>query len=111
MSYSIKTIPPFDKQLKRLIKKYASLKSEFKELVQQLYIEPNLGENLGNNCYKIRITINSKNKGKSGGARIITNIVYVSKTIYLVSVYDKSEKSTISKKELNDLLKYIEKVN
>jgi len=32
MSYNVLTTPPFDKQLKRLAKKYPSLKDEFAEL-------------------------------------------------------------------------------
>ncbi|MDX1919215.1 MAG: hypothetical protein SFU25_00605 [Candidatus Caenarcaniphilales bacterium] len=36
---------------------------------------PNLGTFLGNNCYKIRLSIKSKSKGKSGGARVITHLI------------------------------------
>ncbi len=45
----------------------------------------------------------SKGKGKSGGFRIITYFVDESKndqTVYLVTIYDKSEQSTIVKKDL-----------
>lgn len=66
MSYTILTISPFDKQLKRLVKKYPSLKNEFAELLGSLEKEPEKGANLGNNCYKIRVAITSKGKGKSG---------------------------------------------
>ena len=67
MNYKIKTIPNFDKALKRLVKKYASLKREYIALLDSLEEEPKQGVNLGNNCYKIRVAIASKNKGKSGG--------------------------------------------
>jgi mRNA-degrading endonuclease RelE of RelBE toxin-antitoxin system len=33
MSYNVLTIPPFDKQLKRLAKKYPSPKKEFAEFI------------------------------------------------------------------------------
>ena len=46
------------------------------------------------------MAITSKGKGKSGGARIITYIVNAEKEILLVSIYDKSEKETISNKEI-----------
>lgn len=36
MSYNVLTIPPFDKQLKRLVKKYPSLKYEFANLIESL---------------------------------------------------------------------------
>ena len=107
MSYNVLTIPPFDKQLKRLAKKYPSLKNEFAELSENLEQEPEQGTNLGNNCYKIRIAIASEGKGKSGGARVITNFVIAEETVFLISIYDKSEKENLTDKELNELLKYV----
>jgi len=59
---------------------------------------------LGKDCYKIRMAISSKNKGKSGGARIITNVHIVGETIYLLSIYDKSQKSNLDEGELDALL-------
>jgi len=82
MNYKVKTIPNFDKALKRLAKKYASLKSEYIALVDSLELEPQQGINPGNNCYKIRLAIASKNKGKSGGARIITHVLVRDKTVF-----------------------------
>jgi hypothetical protein len=62
---------------------------------------------LAKNCYKIRVSIASKGKGKSSGARVITNFVVTDTTIYLLSVYDKSEKENLTDRELNELLKYL----
>ena len=107
MSYNVLPIPPFDRQLKRLSKKYPSLKEEYFELIESLEQNPEQGTNLGNNCYKIRLAISSKQKGKSGGARIITNFVVTENTVYLLSIYDKSEKENLTDKELNELLEYI----
>ena len=50
-----------------------------------------------------------KSKGKSGGARLITNFIISDSTVYLLSIYDKSEKENLTDKELNDLLKDIPK--
>lgn len=107
MSYNVLTIPPFDKQLKRLVKKYPSLSNEFAELLEKLEQEPEQGTNLGNNCYKIRIAIGSKGKGKSGGARVITNILVTNEIVYLLSIYDKSDKESLSDKELEELLQFV----
>jgi mRNA-degrading endonuclease RelE of RelBE toxin-antitoxin system len=104
MIYNILSIPPFDKQLKRLAKKYPSLKNEFAELLESLELDPQQGTNLGNNCYKIRIAIASKGKGKSGGARVITYIMIAEEIVYLLSIYDKSEKDNLTDKELRELL-------
>ncbi|WP_316806809.1 type II toxin-antitoxin system RelE/ParE family toxin [Pedobacter agri] len=59
---------------------------------------------IGKSCYKIRIAISSKGKGKSGGARIITHFIITDSTVYLLSIYDKSEKDNITNKELIELL-------
>lgn len=107
MSYKIFTIPPFDRQLKRLSKKYPSLKKEFAALIQNLEKNPTQGVNLGYNCYKIRLALASKGKGKSGGARLITNLVIAEEIVYLISIYDKSDKDTLTSKELGELLKYL----
>ena len=107
MNYSVKSIAVFEKQAKRLIKKYASLKNELLDLIQELKENPELGTAIGQGCFKIRLSIASKNKGKSGGARIITNFVVTEDTVYLLSIYDKSEKENLTDKELKELLEYI----
>ena len=104
MSYSIIAVPSFSKELKRLAKKYNSLKDEISSLFHSLEENPTIGTPIGKNCYKIRIAISSKGKGKSGGARIITNFIVTDSTVYLLSIYDKSEKDNISDKELIELL-------
>lgn len=107
MSYSIKTIAVFEKQTKRLFKKYPSIKKELLQLIQDLKENPEQGTGIGRNCYKIRVSIASKGKGKSGGARLITHIAITKETVYLLSIYDKSEQETLSQKELGELLKNI----
>ncbi len=107
MNYNISSIPLFDKQAKRLSKKYPSLKKDLVGLINKLIEEPEQGKALGNNFYKIRLSIASKGKGKSGGARVVTYIKVARNTIYLASIFDKSEKSTITDKELEQIFKLI----
>jgi mRNA-degrading endonuclease RelE of RelBE toxin-antitoxin system len=107
MSYKVFSIKPFDKQLKRLAKKYPSLKKEIARLFDELEENPQQGKSLGNNCYKIRISIASKGKGKSGGARVITFVQIVQSSVYLLSIYDKSEQEIITDKELSFLINEI----
>ncbi len=108
MNYKIKTIPTFDKQAKRLAKKYKSLKVELSNLIDELLNNPECGIGIGQNCYKIRLSIKSKGKGKSGGGRVITHIHVVDKIIFLLSIFDKSEKENIDGDELDELLKEID---
>ena len=108
MSYNVKTIPYFEKQAKRLIKKYASFKKELNDLIDSLEENPQQGNSIGNDCYKIRLAIKSKGRGKSGGARVITHIIAVKKNVYLLSVYNKSEKENISDSEIKKLIQSID---
>ena len=107
MSYKVLTVPPFDKQLKRLVKKYPSLKGEFAELLDLLQETPDLGTALGNKCYKIRLAIASKGKGKSAGSRVITYLQIDKNSVFLLSIFDKSEQENITDGELNSLLKFV----
>jgi len=107
MSYNVKSIVVFEKQAKRLIKKYASLKNELLALVKDLKQNPQQGKPLGKNCFKIRLTIAAKNRGKSGGARVVANFVITDATVYLLTIYDKGDKENITDKELDELLKFI----
>ncbi|WP_247653587.1 type II toxin-antitoxin system RelE/ParE family toxin [Flavobacterium sp. CS20] len=74
MSYSIIPTHRFEKELKRLAKKFPSLKNEFAELIAEISENPEAGTFIGNNCYKIRLAIASKGKGKRGGARVVTHL-------------------------------------
>lgn len=105
MSYSILPLPFFARQLKRLVRKYPLSKKEFADLVTKLQTIPEQGTALGNDCYKIRLSIASKGKGKSGGARVITLVVQAATTVYLLSIYDKGEQDDITNKELEALVK------
>ena len=107
MSYKISTIPLFDKQAKRLAKKYPSIKADLIALIETLETQPTQGIALGNNFYKIRLAISAKGKGKSGGARVITYLKVTATTVYLSSIYEKGDKETISTKELEGIFKII----
>lgn len=68
------------------------------------------GVDLGMGVRKVRMSIKSKGKGKSGGARVITYSLTADDediNLTLLTIYDKSERSTISDKEIKDLLKSI----
>ena len=63
---------------------------------------------MGQNCYKIRLAIKSKGKGKSGGARIITYVLTEDQEVILLTIYDKQVKGNLSDKELKELLNELE---
>ena len=107
MEYRIRTTKTFDKEIKRLRKRYASIAADYARLLDEIAQNPQLGTDLGRELRKVRMAIASKGKGKSGGARVITFSVIVSvdaTEINLLYIYDKSERSSISQKELEELL-------
>ena len=110
MKNIIKYSDIFKKYFKRYKKKQRSLTSDLKKLEQILLDNPKHGTNLGGNLYKIKLAVKSKNKGKSGRYRIITYLVTEKSNcteINLVIIYDKTDISNITKKELIDIIKKI----
>ncbi|HRG42630.1 MAG TPA: type II toxin-antitoxin system RelE/ParE family toxin [Saprospiraceae bacterium] len=105
MSYRIELTENFKKEAKRLIKKYASLRTEILELGKELAENPTTGIPLGNDVYKIRLGVASKNKGKAGGARVITFVKIIDETVYLLSIYSKGEIDSLTDNEIIDLIR------
>lgn len=104
MNFEIIPTPNFEREAKALQKKYPSFKSDLTILAAVLLKDPTQGVEIYKNCYKVRFPIKSKGKGKSGGGRLITCVKIVHKKIYLLSVFDKSEKGTITDSFLRQLL-------
>lgn len=71
MSYEVIALRPFERDLKRLLKKHPSLKKDIAALGAELEQDPFMGKPLGRDCYKVRVAITSKGRGKSGGGRVI----------------------------------------
>ncbi|MBV5349180.1 hypothetical protein JZU61_05970 [bacterium] len=117
MIVTVRVALSFKRQAKPLLKKYPSLIRELSQLELDLKENPKMGTHLGNDTYKIRLAIKSKNKGKSGGLRVIshleTDIIGVTEfdgeniTVILISIYNKNETATITDKELKDLINNI----
>jgi hypothetical protein len=105
MSYKVIPTPDFKKFFKKLYKKYPSLKNDLAELSEDLEQDYSIGTSLGSNLYKIRLAIESKNKGKSAGARVIYFFLNQDNEIYLIHIYDKSDFENIPKETLIRLLK------
>jgi mRNA-degrading endonuclease RelE of RelBE toxin-antitoxin system len=101
--------PIFRQQAKRLLKKYATLASSLVQLEKDLIDNPKLGISYGSNIYKIRLP--GENKGKSGGYRVITYTIEQnenSTNINVITIFPKSEESSITKNEVIKLIKKLE---
>lgn len=108
MQYKTEILLTFKKEFKRLSKRYPSLLDDIKLLRDEILANPRLGTNLGGGLRKIRMSITSKGRGKSGGARVITFTVVAAigeTEINLLYIYDKAERSSISISEIEELLR------
>jgi mRNA-degrading endonuclease RelE of RelBE toxin-antitoxin system len=92
------------KAAKFLARKYPSFADDLVNLEESLSENPIQGTALGNDCYKLRIAISSKGRGKSGGARVISVVVYKKQRVHILAIYDKGERDSISRNELLALL-------
>ncbi len=93
----------FKRGIKPLAKKYHSLKTSVDTLIKELIKNPYLGDDYGNDIYKVRLADESKGAGKSGGFRVMHYHLNKSESgieVLLMSIFDKSEKSTIKKMRL-----------
>ncbi len=114
MKVIVRVSKSFKRQAKPLLKKFSSLTKELIQLENEFKKNPQFGKPLGHDSYKIRLAVKSKGKGKSGGLRVIshleTEIIGLIEAeddniiVNLISIYDKSQTTSISDKELRDLI-------
>jgi hypothetical protein len=103
VSYAVQSTPKFLVQAKRLAGRYHSILDDLERLVDTLSEHPTQGAPLGSGLYKVRLAIKSKNKGKSGGARVITFVYTLQEEVYLLALYDKSEQEDLTSDEIGEL--------
>ena len=113
MKVKIDFLPEFMRLAKPLWKKYASFEQDYMQLLEDLRSNPFMGTPVGEGVRKVRMTISSKGKGKSGGARILTYSVNKESDedikLTLLSIYDKSKISNVSDEYISFLVKELKK--
>jgi mRNA-degrading endonuclease RelE of RelBE toxin-antitoxin system len=87
MSFKVVSSSDFAKQAKRISKKHPGIKADLAKLIGDLEINPKMGTDLGQNFYKIRMSVAGTNKGKSGGARVITYVIIDDNEVLLIPTY------------------------
>jgi len=108
MPCSISTLPEFDKNVKKLSKRYKKIKDDLQSLVAELLKNPKLGTPLANSCYKIRVANSSVPTGKSKGFRVLTYYIDKESNLYLLTIYSKSDQESVTDSNIIELLKQIE---
>lgn len=104
MNLNITSLDSFNRDIKKLFKKYKNIATDLKELKSILQNNPTAGVELGKNCYKIRLANSSIPTGKSGGFRVIYYYLDEQNNIYLMSIYSKTELANISEEKLLQIL-------
>lgn len=74
---------------------------EYQKFQAYLLENHELGDFIPNTggCQKIRWKLESNNKGKSGGVRVIYYVRSAKGKIYLITMYSKNEKDNLNEKE------------
>ncbi|MCR5039356.1 MAG: type II toxin-antitoxin system RelE/ParE family toxin [Bacteroidales bacterium] len=98
----------FQKSFKRLKKRYHSLPDDFKDLLLSLQADPYQGAELHDGMRKVRLSIASKGKGKSGGGRVIIRLTIEDTRLSFLYIYDKSDMSNVSEQFLDYLIKEVD---
>lgn len=105
MAIKVISTPDFRRALKQIAKKHKEVLKDVTKLIDQLEANPMMGTDLGQNVYKIRLAISGTNKGKSGGARVITYAYLTEDVVYLSYIYLKSETDTVDPNVIIERLK------
>ena len=95
----------FSKGAKVLKKRYKSFMKDLEDFKDSIIKNPFQGSEILPGIRKVRMTIESKGKGKSGGARVITLTYYVSEAegkVHFLIIYDKSDADTVDVKVVQE---------
>ena len=98
MNWTIEFTEEFARGAKILKKRYKSFKHDLEDFKDSIAKNPFQGAELVPGIRKVRMAIESKGKGKAGGARVITLTYYVSEgsgKVHFLIIYDKSDADTV----------------
>ena len=107
MNFEIQTSSYFDAEAKRLAKRHRSFVDDLQDFRDSLLKNPYQGTELSPGIRKVRLTIDSKGRGKSGGARVITFTYLIDEkdgVVILLLLYDKADASSIKMNVVRALL-------
>ena len=103
---NFKTVSKFDKEVKKLSKKYNLIKQDLQNFILDFDAVHKESIVIKNNLHKVRLSNSNKNKGKSSGYRIYYYLK-LNDTVYLLTIYDKSQMESINENSLNQYINEI----
>ena len=90
----------FERSIKKLAKRFRSIKDTYKQLLLDLQSDTEVGEEIQGhqNFYKARYQNPEAGKGKSGGFRVIFHFDHKAKKklVILVDIYSKTSQETVN---------------
>ena len=98
--------PTFQKDVKRLRKKYPHIREDLQPLIDQLLNGETPGDQIqatGYTVYKVRVPNRDAQRGKSGGYRVIYYIRTPVQVI-LLTIYSKSEQSDTDAENIQSII-------
>ena len=108
MNFEIQTSSYFDAEAKRLAKRHRSFIDDLQDFRDSILKNPYQGTEFSPGIRKVRLTIGSKGRGKSGGARVITFTYLVDEkdgVVILLLLYDKADASSIKMNVVRQIIK------
>lgn len=106
-SFHVEYTPEFKRSLRKLARKYRSIRTDLEPVVKSLQAGELVGDQItgtGYTLFKSRVRNSDIQKGKRSGYRLIYWL-RTSKDIVLVTVYSKLDQGDISTKEIRRILK------
>ncbi len=106
MTTRVQTAPPFNMKIKRLRRKYPSVRDDLDWLIDQLRNDQRPGDKIphvGYDVYKVRLGNPSGGRGKRGGFRVV---YYLRRKddVLLLTIYAKTERQDIGADEIQRII-------
>ena len=108
MKFEIQTSSYFDAEAKRLAKRHRSFIDDLQDFRDSIVKNPYQGTELSPGIRKVRLTIGSKGRGKSGGARVITFTYLIDEkdgVVILLLLYDKADAGSVKMNVVRQIIK------
>lgn len=102
--------PEFKRAVRKLSRRYPSLREDLAQLIDQLQTGATPGDQLQGSHYtafKIRVKNSDSQKGKSGGYRVVYYLKSLEKTV-LVTLYSKADQSDIPPQDVRRIIEKYE---
>ena len=106
MTRRVETAPTFERDLKRLARRYPHIRQDLEPIIEALIAGDTLGDRLKGVqaiVYKVRLANRDAHRGKSGGYRILYYLPSDEYTV-LLTMYSKSNQADLPNEEIKRII-------